>query len=747
MRSSVKTLLEEPQSPILGSNKLYERDESSLRDKQEELRKLKDDLAIAELEKQQDAIQDTIDAINEQIEALEKHEKVLTKQQEAIRKEMEATTTHYEKLIKEQEKLFDEQVEALEKVKEKWEELAAVDEVAKAWGLVADEMADYGFTVEDVLNDVPGAFDKFKSTYLNVLQEMHSGDQGYLNGLKETTSQIPQEYGKLTKAAEEAKEPVEQLGDTAEKATGKVSTLGSTSSTAAGQVNSLATSTDKVSAGVSSIASVDLSSAVSNLKDIAAHLESISMVSLADVTSKLKDIDTNVDDGLVVRMTDLANAVIALSKVTLATLSQELGNIKDATDVTVVDNTQKISDALGKIDLISITDLVGDFRQLQSIIPTITSSLNGINGANGIVSVLESIQSISFKDNLISEFNSLKEAVDLVTTAINGGGENEAPSGEEGGEGEQKSGLIGAVEAVKTATAENIGTAADETEDTAIGHFNALGSAVNDVSVNKIGIADEEGNTENPETLIGAIGGLKDSTDIKLPEVVNQFDGLRNKINDCIEAVKTLIEEISKIELPAMPSNTGNNFRGTAHYAGTANFKGNWKVGKNETSLVGELGPEIVLDSKNGKFRTVGMNGPEITKLHPNDVVFNHKQTEQILSKKNQISGNAFAEGTLPDGFFHISESASYAKLQAKIREYGIPTLSGIKTAIQNQTEAIKSEIKNIMSNSQQNTTVHQNNTFNINGVSGEDVARQINTTLVETFSGMSLNAYQRSKA
>lgn len=725
----------------------YERDESSLRDKQEELRKLKDDLAIAELEKQQDAIQDTIDAINEQIEALEEHEKVLTKQQEAIRKEMEATTKHYEKLIKEQEKLFDDQVKALEKVKEKWEELAAVDEVAKAWGLVADEMADYGFTVEDVLNDVPGAFDAFKSTYLNVLQEMHSGDQGYLNGLKETTSQIPQEYGKLTKAAEEAKEPVAQLGDTAEKATGKVSTLGSTSSTAAGQVNSLATSTDKVSAGVSSIASVDLSSAVSNLKDIAAHLESISMVSLADVTSKLKDIDTNVDDGLVVRMTDLANAVIALSKVTLATLSQELGNIKDATDATVVDNTQKISDALGKIDLISITDLVGDFKQLQSIIPTITSSLNGINGANGIVSVLESIQSISFKDNLISEFNSLKEAVDLVTTAINGGGENETPSGEEGGEGEQKSGLIGAVEAVKTATAENIGTAADETEDTAIGHFNALGNAVNDVSINKIGIADEEGNTENPETLIGAIGGLKDSTDIKLPEVVNQFDGLRNKINDCIEAVKTLIEEISKIELPAMPGNTGNNFRGTAHYAGTANFKGDWKVGKNETSLVGELGPEIVLDSKNGKFRTVGMNGPEITKLHPNDVVFNHKQTEQILSKKNQISGNAFADGTLPDGFFHISESASYAKLQAKIREYGIPTLSGIKTAIQNQTEAIKSEIKNIMSNSQQNTTVHQNNTFNINGVSGEDVARQINTTLVETFSGMSLNAYQRSKA
>lgn len=128
-------------------------------------------------------------------------------------------------------------------------------------------------------------------------------------------------------------------------------------------------------------------------------------------------------------------------------------------------------------------------------------------------------------------------------------------------------------------------------------------------------------------------------------------------------------------------------------------------------------------------------------------MILNHLQTRELLDEKNQIKGPAFAEGST-NGFFPLATDSVLENLKTKIKEAGLPTLDGIKTALQAQTDAIRSEVRNAVSNnSTANTTVNQSNTFNISGVSGEDVARQINTTLVNTFSGMSLNAYQRSRA
>lgn len=149
---------------------------------------------------------------------------------------------------------------------------------------------------------------------------------------------------------------------------------------------------------------------------------------------------------------------------------------------------------------------------------------------------------------------------------------------------------------------------------------------------------------------------------------------------------------------------------------------------------------------RNGHYSIVGKNGPEIVPLKKDDIVLNHLQSEQVLSKKNQI-GPAHVDGTLPSGFFRLSEDSTFANLKARIQEAGLPTLDGVKAALQSQTEAIKSEIKNIVNSNTNTSTVNMSNTFNISGVTGEDVARQINTTLVNTFQGMSLNAYQRSMA
>lgn len=95
---------------------------------------------------------------------------------------------------------------------------------------------------------------------------------------------------------------------------------------------------------------------------------------------------------------------------------------------------------------------------------------------------------------------------------------------------------------------------------------------------------------------------------------------------------------------------------GTAHASGTAYAGGSWGAKNTETSLVGELGPEILV--RNGKWTTVGENGAEFTQVKKGDIIFNHKQTESLLKNgyvtgrgKAYASGTAFSGGAGPGRF------------------------------------------------------------------------------------------------
>ena len=85
---------------------------------------------------------------------------------------------------------------------------------------------------------------------------------------------------------------------------------------------------------------------------------------------------------------------------------------------------------------------------------------------------------------------------------------------------------------------------------------------------------------------------------------------------------------------------TGGLF-GAANAGGSLNAPGG-------TSLVGELGREIVVDSNTGKWYTVGDNGAQFVNLPKGAIVFNHNQTESLLKNKAITSrGRAFVAGTL----------------------------------------------------------------------------------------------------
>lgn len=106
---------------------------------------------------------------------------------------------------------------------------------------------------------------------------------------------------------------------------------------------------------------------------------------------------------------------------------------------------------------------------------------------------------------------------------------------------------------------------------------------------------------------------------------------------------------------------------GTAHASGTAFAGGNWGAPKTETALTGELGPEILV--RGNRWTTVGENGAEFTQVKRGDIIFNHKQSEQLLKNgyvtsrgKAYASGTAYAKGGSTFAKYSFSGDGGYTK-------------------------------------------------------------------------------------
>lgn len=86
---------------------------------------------------------------------------------------------------------------------------------------------------------------------------------------------------------------------------------------------------------------------------------------------------------------------------------------------------------------------------------------------------------------------------------------------------------------------------------------------------------------------------------------------------------------------------------GTAHASGTSNIDLRWRTKQDQDALTGELGTEILVDSRTGKWRTIGENGAEFNHIPKGSIVFNHEQTKDLLTKGyTNGRGHAYASGT-----------------------------------------------------------------------------------------------------
>lgn len=240
-----------------------------------------------------------------------------------------------------------------------------------------------------------------------------------------------------------------------------------------------------------------------------------------------------------------------------------------------------------------------------------------------------------------------------------------------------KSAMSGLTDEQVKAIAEAIGKGDVEALDLAIAGMDnnvveAIAKALgyDDVETLKASIKNMEGNKVDAEAnVIGKtdVDNLNSSLD-----TLESKDGTKVTFTTVLKTIKETIDNGIKKSSSAGKSvankRTGSdlkvsNVNGTAHAHGTAFKRGDWRTKKTEEALTGELGREIVVTPDN-QWYTVGDAGAEFATIPRGSIVFNHKQTEELLSNgrvtsnggraKALVSGTAYAKGTGGIGKYHI---------------------------------------------------------------------------------------------
>ena len=125
------------------------------------------------------------------------------------------------------------------------------------------------------------------------------------------------------------------------------------------------------------------------------------------------------------------------------------------------------------------------------------------------------------------------------------------------------------------------------------------------------------------------------------------FGGIKNAVSNAVSAGKKVLQNRFGI----------GGANGTANVDGTTGraFKqGSWGTKNSGNALVGELGVETLV--RNGRYYTIGDTGAEFIHYEKGDIIFNHKQTEELFKNgkvtsdggrgRALVSGTAFSGGT-----------------------------------------------------------------------------------------------------
>lgn len=219
---------------------------------------------------------------------------------------------------------------------------------------------------------------------------------------------------------------------------------------------------------------------------------------------------------------------------------------------------------------------------------------------------------------------------------------------------------------------------------------------------NALGITDVE-------SLKGAIDNVQ-GKDVEVNATTSgesKLTGLKSIIDGIKSKTVTITSWFKKIASGGSTRNDSNGFNevnGTANVDGTTGraFKqGSWGTKNSGSALVGELGREILV--RDGRYYTIGDNGAEFIKYRKGDIIFNHRQTEELFANGKVTSGGgrakAFASGTA-----FTSGSKGFGGLGKVVAVIKDGTTKKKKTTKKTVKETIEETVEeSVSSNSSQN--------------------------------------------
>ena len=567
----------------------YQSDDSNIRSAKDAVDDAKFEIEVAQKEKEIKLIEEEIDLLEEQKDAIQAQIDALDKQSDQIEK-------YYSTMISETEKYYDSLISSIEKKKSKWEELAEIEGIAQAYSDISQVLGDMGYTVQDILSGNEQVFEDIKSKYLSLLSTINN-NSSFAEGLSFAMGVDEEDLDSFLGKTKEIADGISNLSTK----TGELSTV-------AENMGALAGSATTASEGTSTIA------------------------------SNMDQLSTNTE-GLFDNLTNINGALSGLP---------EADNIKaiSAAFTEMAKAIKDMVDALGIGEEDPIGSLVGALQSLSEL------SLGEINE-----------DSQSGGTGIISQFNNLKAAVEGVINAISGGGTSESSGGDAstslspsmsfGANIEGTGGLIGALNSIETTAEEALGSAGDEnTEDAGsgtIGHFGQLKNAVDKVK-KAIGIKDDKDEKDGESTLIDALRAQHDAASEVLPNEKKLFEELLESILACVSALNDMASTLNSISGVETPSENGvsdisvyaKGTVGNTFANGTGNYKG---LPKDEKyALRSEYGqPELTIYPDGTTELTTS---PVMSHLPKGTVIFNEKQTKQIMNNKPHAKGKAYANGT-----------------------------------------------------------------------------------------------------
>lgn len=209
------------------------------------------------------------------------------------------------------------------------------------------------------------------------------------------------------------------------------------------------------------------------------------------------------------------------------------------------------------------------------------------------------------------------------------------------------------------------------------GDVESLKSAINGMTGKQVqAIAQALGITD-VDSLISVVNGLDGKTVKAIAQAIGSrdVDSLQSTINSLTGKTVNVVTNLIGDGIKWLTG--GGKVNGTAHVNGTAfadgsnhkKFKsGNWGTEDSGNALMGELGQETIV--RDGHFFTVGDNGAEFVKYRKGDIIFNHKQTEELFKNgyvtsgggrgRAYVDGTAFVRGSTGSGGWGRPGTGSY---------------------------------------------------------------------------------------